>query len=571
MVEQDMAEENKEEHPNAAKYEAAIRDRFGKSVERIFALNGNELHIVLVSKEAIPDLCYYLFQELRARLVTVICNDERRICGAFTLRYVFAKEGEEDLFIVPTANIGESNTDKAAGLESALTFPSIALRIPPAALYEREIKDMFGLLPAGNPDTRPLILHEHWPGGYYPLRKDFSLDTKVGRVDEKYQFTKVDSEGVFEIPVGPVHAGIIEPGHFRFSVLGENIINLETRLFYTHKGTEKLAESLKLDQVLLLSERISGDESVANSIAYCQAIEKIAGVKTPEKALQTRTICAELERVYNHLGTLAGMATDVGYSYGAVRLNILKERMMQLNESVSGSRLLFGVNRIGGVGVELNDAVSRLITKTTTLVLQDFKSVISALRSTGSVIDRFMGTGTITREVATDMCLVGIAARCAGVDVDTRRDHPYAAYRSLRPSVHYDTPIHRTEYQVEMQKRRGDALSRFDLRVDEVRDSVRIINQVIDNLRSDDEPLTADIDGLLRPYDHALGYAESHRGQTVHWVMIGEDCDSLFRYKVRTASFVNWPAIEQAVLNDIVPDFPLVNKSLDLSYSGNDL
>ena len=135
-------------------------------------------------------------------------------------------------------------------------------------------------------------------------------------------------------PVGPVHAGIIEPGHFRFSVLGENIINLETRLFYTHKGTEKLGEGMKLDQVLLLSERIAGDEAVANSTAYCQTIERVAGAKIPIRALQTRSICAEMERIYNHLGTLAGMATDMGFGYGAARLNILKERMMQVNERV---------------------------------------------------------------------------------------------------------------------------------------------------------------------------------------------------------------------------------------------
>ena len=394
-----MAEVNAEEYLGAAKYEHAIIGKFGKSVERIIALNGNELHVHLASKETIPDMCYYLSHELKAKLATMISADERELCGAFTLRYVFEKSGEDDLFIVLTAKVSE--TKSAAGSESLLSFPSIALMIPSAALYEREIKDMFGLLPVGNPDTRQLVLHEQWPLGIHPLRKDFAGDTKVGRVNGEYRFTEVEGEGVFEIPVGPVHAGIIEPGHFRFSVLGENIINLETRLFYTHKGTEKLAESMKLDQILLLSERIAGDESVANSTAYCQAVEKIAKVTIPVRALRTRTICAEMERVYNHLGTLGGMATDVGYAYGAARLNILKEQMMQLNENVTGSRLLFDVNRIGGVGIELEEDKSQLIAKTTSAVLQDFERVISALRNTGSVMDRFHGTGIITREVAT--------------------------------------------------------------------------------------------------------------------------------------------------------------------------
>ena len=178
--------------------------------------------------------------------------------------------------------------------------------------------------------------------------------------------------------MGPVHAGIIEPGHFRFSILGETIVNLETRLFYTHRGVEKLAEDLRLDQVLLLSERISGDEAVANSSAYCQAVEKVAGVVPPPRALQIRAVCAELERVYNHLGTLAGLSTDVGFAYGAARLNILKERMMRLNEEVAGSRLLFGVNRLGGVGIDLRSEKSRLVKDTADTVLADFNRMVKA-------------------------------------------------------------------------------------------------------------------------------------------------------------------------------------------------
>jgi Ni,Fe-hydrogenase III large subunit len=428
---------------------------------------------------------------------------------------------------------------------------------------------MFGLVPEGNPDTRPLVLHEQWPSGVHPLRKDFATGTKVDRVNGSYQFTKVEGEGICEIPVGPVHAGIIEPGHFRFSVLGENIVNLETRLFYTHKGTEKLAEGVTLDQVLLLSERIAGDEAVANSTAYCQALEKIARAEVPRKALATRTACAELERIYNHLGTLAGMSTDVGFANGAARLNILKERMMQLNGQVTGSRLLFGINRVGGVGVDLENKAQAII-KTTNQVLEDFKRVISMLRNKSSVMDRLRNTGIISRQVAMDLGLVGVAARCAGIDIDTRRDHPYAAYDSVQLDLHHDTPQRMMEYEVEMQKRKGDALSRFEVRVEEVLNSASMINQVMTELH-DGELVASEVRDRLEPCSHALGCAESHRGQTVHWVMVGSDRDSLLRYKVRTASFVNWPAIEQAVLSDIVPDFPLVNKSLDLSYSGNDL
>lgn len=550
------------EHAGAVKYRAAVLRKLGRKARSVRTLNGNEIHVTLASKEDAPDLCYYVHDELKTKLATVICADERQQGRGFVIRYVFGKENGEDVFIFVTVNID------AGELQSS--FPSIALRIPAATLYEREIKDMFGLLPDGNPDVRPLVLHEHWPGDVHPLRKEFDLRTKVARIEgREYPFAKVEGEGVCEIPVGPVHAGIIEPGHFRFSVLGENIVNLETRLFYTHKGIEKLAETMSLDKALLLSERISGDEAVANSTAYCQAIEKAARAEVPRKALQTRAVCAEMERIYNHLGTLAGMATDVGFAYGAARLQILKERMMRLNEQVAGSRLLFGVNRIGGVGIDLKDK-SELVTSTVNLVLQDFNRVVSALRGKSSVVDRLRNTGTISRKVATDLGLVGVAARCAGIDDDTRRDHPYGIYGEFDIDKHHDTPQHLMEYEVEMQKRRGDALSRFEVRAEEIANSAGMIVKIINSLH-DDELVVPDIRERLEPYRHALGYSESHRGQTMHWVMIGENRDSLFRYKVRTASFVNWPAIEQAVLSDIVPDFPIVNKSLDLSYSGNDL
>jgi Ni,Fe-hydrogenase III large subunit len=353
--------------------------------------------------------------------------------------------------------------------------------------------------------------------------------------------------------------------------LGENIINLETRLFYTHKGVEKLAETMKLDQALLLSERISGDESVANSLAYCQALERIARTNVPKRALQIRCICAELERIYNHLGTLAGISTDVGFSYGSARLSILKERMMHLNSEISGSRLLFGVNRIGGVGIDLDAEKLAMIMNTTKIVQEDFERIISMLRAKSSVIDRLRNTGIISKKAATDLGLVGVVARAAGLDRDTRRDHPYAAYSTVSIDPHHDSPQTLMEYKVNLEKRKGDALCRFEVRIEEVADSIRIIDELVSDLHDDKTLAAVDTFERLKPYSHALGYAESHRGQTIHWIMVGQDCNSLFRYKIRTASFVNWPSIEQAVLNDIVPDFPIVNKSLDLSYSGNDL
>ena len=532
---------------NLENYAKEIEEKFSNKITKTFQ-NNNEMHFNAELND-MPEICDYVYKNLNARLATMICSDEQKNGGGFVIRYVFEKDTAFIFIIVSTGH--------------DFSFPSIALHIPAAALYEREIKDMFGLIPTGNPDTRPLVLHEHWPEGIFPLRKEFDLHTKAKRQEKEYPFLRVQGEGINEIPVGPVHAGIIEPGHFRFSILGENIINLETRLFYTHKGVEKLAESMKLDDVLFLSERIAGDESVANSSAYCQAIEKIAQVEIPNRAKKIRAIFGELERIYNHIGTLAGISTDASFPFGSARLSILKERLMQLNESLCGSRILFGVNRIGGVRHNITNENKKLILDTLNEVLSDFEKIITLLKSKSSFMDRLRSTGTISKKVAYDFGVVGVVARCVGIDVDTRRDHPYAGYYLHN----HKTSQQKMQHQIEMEKRSGDALARFEIRVQEIRESVDIIRELLD---LDDDALSVNIPEHLEPFRSALGYAESHRGQTLHWVMIGEN-NSISRYKVRTASFCNWPIIEQAVLNDIVPDFPLVNKSLDLSYSGNDL
>lgn len=539
------------------KLAADLLDRFQSKISKISPSNSNEVHILLNDSSVIPEICTFIHNNLDSRLVMMVCNDERHIGKKFVLRYIFERK-TEDVFLIVTADLQENGS-----------FPSIASHISSAHLYEREIKDMFGLFPDGNPDTRPLVLHEHWDSKIRPLRKDFDVNSKVPINTEKdYQFLTVEGNEVTQIPVGPVHAGIIEPGHFRFSTVGEIIVNLETRLFYTHKGVEKLAEKMKIEDTVLLSERIAGDESVANSMAFCQAVEKISEFEIPKRAEQIRVICAELERTYNHLGTLAGISTDAGFAFGASRLNILKEEMMQLNEKITGSRILFGTNIIGGVRTDISDKQRDTIQNTVDKVSQDFQQVLEMLRQKSSLMDRLKNTGTIQRKDASDLATVGITARCVGIDVDTRKDHPYSFYPFLNVNK-FKTPYKQIQHEVEMQKREGDALARFDLRAEEISDSISFIHETLGNLRGDSLSNPRIIENL-RPYRHSLGYCESHRGQTLHWVMMGEN-NSIYRYKVRTASFCNWPIIEQVVLNDIVADFPLVNKSLDLSYSGNDL
>jgi Ni,Fe-hydrogenase III large subunit/Ni,Fe-hydrogenase III component G len=517
-------------------YIEAIRKDFGNLIinEKV---SNNEIYLT-VKKDAAVHICDILYHSRNCPLVSMFATDERARDKCFKIHYVFSCKG--DAFIIIQINIDETSP----------RFATLTHKIPSANWYEREIQDMFGLTPVGHPDPRRLIHFDDWPDGLYPLRKDFDIRTKPERVKGEYTYRRVEGEGVYEIPVGPVHAGVIEPGHFRFSVAGEPILNLEIRHFYTHKGVEKLFESTSIDKAVFLSERVSGDNSAAHSLAFCHAVENIAGIDIPSRAKYIRTILLELERIYNHLGDIAGIATDVAYAFGAAHANYLKERVMQLNEKVTGSRLLRGMNTIGGIRRDIGDK-KEMILKELGSLQNDFRELMELLISSPSVADRIETTGRISREIAKGLHVVGPVGRASGIDSDVRRDHPYAAY----PELEFKVPVFKE----------GDVNARTMLRAFEVFESLSIIQQALSRLPEGDNK--TDIGQI--PDGYALGSTEAPRGETLYWVNISNN--KIERCKVRDPSFCNWLAIEYAVLDNIVPDFPIINKSLSLSYSGNDM
>jgi Ni,Fe-hydrogenase III large subunit len=368
-----------------------------------------------------------------------------------------------------------------------------------------------------------------------------------------FPFQQVGGEGVYEIPVGPVHAGIIEPGHFRFSVVGETVIDLKIRLYFTHKGTERLFEGRRPSEGLELAERISGDTTVGHSLAYCQALEALAGTEVPERARFLRVILLELERLYNHIADFGAIANDTGFAFAHAHCFRLRERLLRLNKQLTGNRLLRGGIVPGGVGCDLPKKLD--LPGELDVLLEDFNEIVEICLRNTILMDRLEGTGKLTNQTAVDHGVLGYVARASGIDVDVRRDHPFAAYGEM--NFPWKVPVYQS----------GDVYARTMVRVEEARTSVSLIHQAFHNLPPG--RLSAPL-GALPAFEPAFGIVEGWRGGIVHWVM-ADETGRLSRVKVRDPSFVNWPALSFALLKNIVPDFPLCNKSFNQSYSGNDL
>ena len=493
-----------------------------------------------------PTQLIAFYDALRAQcpvqLLTMVALDRRAELGIWQVRTLWG--------MAHAAASLEVVTDLALSPDPP-SLPSITPLFPAANWYEREIHDLFGIKPEGHPDPRHLAVHPHWPAAVYPLRQEFDRATFPPYAADDEQFhNRTSGEGVMEIPVGPIHAGIIEPGHFRFSAVGEVVVNLEARFFFTHRGVEKQLEGMGVERARYLIERNCAACTVASTLAYCQALEGIAGCAVPPRALLLRVIWAELERIYNHIGDTGNLCAGVGFHVGTQQGAYLKEILLDLNERLAGSRYLFGVLRPGGVGVDLDAAALRTLRTTLALVRPRYQRLVRTILGNTGVLDRFTGTGRVFERTARELGAVGVAARASGVDADVRRDAPYAAYAQLGPLT---IPTHTA----------GDVFARLEMRVAEVAESFRLIAAALDHLAPG--VVVAPL-GSVPAGASGYGLTESARGATCHWVLIGPE-QTLARVRLRTASYANWPLVPRAVLNNIIPDFPLINKSFELCYS----
>ena len=470
------------------------------------------------------------------QLVALWGSDDRHLAGGYALHAAF---------MTATGLVWASLALPAA----SPAYPDLAAIFPQADRMQRATYDLLGIRAEGAVDQRKWLRHGAWPADSFPLRRDFAAEP-VRELDA-YPFIRVEGEGVHEIPVGPIHAGTIEPGHFRFSIIGDRVLRLEQRLGYTHKGIEKRFEGMDLDTGARLAGRVSGDSHIAYAWAYCMAVEAATGAQVPERALWLRALFLEMERVANHLGDLGYLGNDVALAFGFNQFWKLKEEWLRLSARLFGHRYLFDCIVPGGVAADLVDAAELAG------FCLDLADEVRALKTIydehAGLQDRFANTGICKPSLAAQLGLGGLAGRASAQAWDARAQFPQVPYDELDVNM--------------ATHRRGDVLARAEVRFAEVYESLRLIRDILRRLPDGaiHAPLTA-----ISTVSEGLGWVESWRGEVVVAVRIGAD-GTLDRVHPHDPSWQNWPLLEIGVLGNIVPDFPLINKSFNLSYSGPDL
>ncbi len=427
-------------------------------------------------------------------------------------------------------------------------YPGLHALFPAAERMQRALRDLLGPQATGG-DPRPWLRHAAWGADWHPL-SDATPPTPGDATP--YPFVAVDGEGVHEIAVGPVHAGVIEPGQFRFSVVGEKVLRLEQRLGFTHKGVARRFTELDLDGGLKLAARLCGDSTVAYAWAYCVAREALADVTPPPRALALRALLLERERIANHLGDLGAIANDAGFAFALAQFSRLKEDLLRLNAQLFGARYLMDALCPGGVAVDVDAAaVARLHEQDRTLRDEALR-LRAIVDEHEGLHDRLRTTGRVEPALARRLGMIGLAGRASGQDLDLRALAGWAPFDALgvRAAV----------------RDGGDVAARFEVRYDELFASLTLCDELLATLPAGAlfEPLAAVAEPAL-----GLGLVEGWRGPVLV-ALHAAGGDRIARCHVHDPSWQNWPALEWAVIHDIVPDFPLINKSFNLAYSGHD-
>ena len=478
------------------------------------------------------------------RLAALWASDDRDRAGVFTVRVLLAMF--EGLVCLELA-VPEGNP----------AYPDLSDLFPSAARMQRAAIDLLGVrgvTPGGDVrDARGWLRHGAWPADHFPLRRNVPAGSAPPGADARYAFVPVSGDGVHEIAVGPVHAGTIEPGHFRFSIVGERVLRLEERLGYKHKGIEKRFEALTLEEGARLAGRVSGDSTVAYAWAYAMALESIFAATPEPRALHLRALLLERERIANHLGDLGYLGNDCGLAFGFVQFWRLKEDVLRLNAELFGHRYLMDRIVPGGVAADLPTAAAESMLAEADRLEAELRELRAIYYDHSGLQDRCINCGRLQPRTAALLGVVGLAARASGHAMDARAFPGYAPYGELAPRI--------------ASHRNGDVAARIVVRFEEIFESLRLQRRILETLPggSTRQPLGAAPGDTL-----GIGWVEGWRGE----VIIALEADGrggIRRCHPHDPSWQNWPAIEHAVIGNIVPDFPLINKSFNLSYAGVDL
>jgi Ni,Fe-hydrogenase III large subunit/Ni,Fe-hydrogenase III component G len=484
-----------------------------------------------------------LVRSLGGRLLSQWGSDRRPIDGQFAVNAAYAT-GSGLVWLTLELS------------DSLRVYPGIDDVFPQAARMQRATADLLGLVPEEHHDPRPWLRHEAWPADYHPLLSERSGHEVFEATSEAYRFIPVEGDGVHEIAVGPVHAGIIEPGHFRFSVVGEKVLRLEERLGYTHKGTEKRFEGQDPLEAAGLAARVSGDSTVAYGWAYAMAVESAADCAVPPRAQWLRALALERERVANHLGDLGALGNDAGFAFGLAQFSRLKEDWLRLNARVFEHRYAMDWVIPGGVRDDVAAALLEQIARQCVRVEREVVRLRSIYDEHAGLQDRFGGAGRVTPELALRLGLTGLAGRASGRASDLRSDFRFAPYDELQPACASSSA--------------GDVAARVAVRFDEALESLRLIREIASRLQVGTEDPIHRAPQMREAATCGAGWVEGWRGE----VLVALELDQAGRIRrchCHDPSWQNWPLLEHAVIGNIVPDFPLINKSFNLSYSGQDL
>lgn len=496
---------------------------------------------VCVAEVADPDWIRvaHMIRTEGGRLISLWGTDRRPLADCYVMSAVYcAAEGL--LWLRLTVNEQDG-------------YPDLSLIFPAADRMQRTVFDLLGIRAHGAEDFRPWLNHGRWLDTYFPLRRQCSGQEQFNTALQEYPFVQVEGDGVHEIAVGPIHAGIIEPGHFRFSVVGEKVLRLEQRLGYVHKGTDKLFIGRAVADGCRLASRVSGDSTVAFAWAYCMAAEAASACEIPARAQWLRALLLERERIANHLGDLGALGNDAGLALGLAQFSRLKEDWVRLNHQLFGHRFMMDRVAPGGVAVDLDAAGIDLLTTQCNRIETEVQALRVIYEEHAGLQDRFISAGRVPPALAAQLGLCGMAGRASGQAWDARADQAIGPYAQLnvRMTTH----------------RNGDVAARVTVRFEEVFESLCLLREILRQLPAGpvSVPLPAiSVESL------GIGWVEGWRGA----VLVGLETDAqgnILRCHCHDPSWQNWPVLQHAIMGNIVPDFPLINKSFNLSYSGHDL